>query len=209
MRKNEQLGVALGDQVADNVTQRMEVLRRQYGQRFAETSLKRDSRGKFSLPATVELLVLRSNEMDGDFENNPEAAPGLLQPDLPAGPSRAAQAGDLGFQDASSPPIMASTSTRQSEPGDVCAKPPGTWLNVHDRLLLGDGAADPSQLRLRRPRRWASAATSARRPVPGPWWPTGRAGLLSRRRLAPGSRGAGDRRSPESWQGRKLANSRP
>ena len=30
----------------------------------------------------------------------------------------------------------------QAEAGDVCAKPAGTWLMVHDRCLLGDGVAD-------------------------------------------------------------------
>jgi hypothetical protein len=29
-----------------------------------------------------------------------------------------------------------------AEAGDLCAKPPGSWLTVHDRSLLGDGAAD-------------------------------------------------------------------
>lgn len=140
VRKNEQLGVVLGDQVLLTVTQRMEVLRRQYGQRFAETSLKEFARGKISLPATAELLVLRSNEMDGDFENNPEAAPSLLSRTFQQVRAALHKLADLGFQDA----ILATDHgfylNTTLGPGDVCGKPPGTWLNVHDRLLLGDGS---------------------------------------------------------------------
>jgi len=140
VRKNEQLGVVLGDQALPTVTQRMEVLRRQYGQRFAETSLKEFARGKFSLPATAELLVLRSNEMDGDFENNPEAAPGLLSRTFQQVRVALHKLADLGFQDA----ILATDHgfylNTTLGPGDVCGKPPGAWLNVHDRLLLGDGS---------------------------------------------------------------------
>src|SRR5262249_56516028 len=28
--------------------------------------------------------------------------------------------------------------------GDVCPKPVGTWVTLHERCLLGDGTADPS-----------------------------------------------------------------
>ena len=54
----------------------MEVLWKRYGQRFAEVDLAKFVREKTKVDNTVELLVLRSNEMDNDFENNPEAAPG-------------------------------------------------------------------------------------------------------------------------------------
>ena len=30
----------------------------------------------------------------------------------------------------------------QAEAGDVCQKPPGTWINEHERSLLGDGSED-------------------------------------------------------------------
>ena len=30
----------------------------------------------------------------------------------------------------------------QAEAGDVCVKPQGNWVNVHERSLLGNGAAD-------------------------------------------------------------------
>lgn len=142
VRKNDQWGVLLGDQALPTVTQRMEVLRRQYGQRFAETSLKEFARGKFSLPATTELLVLRSNEMDNDFENNPEAAPSLISRTFQQVRAALHRLAGLGFQDAVIATDHGFYLNTTLGPGDVCSKPPGAWLAVHDRLLLGDGVRD-------------------------------------------------------------------
>jgi len=140
VRKNEQLAVALGDQALPTVTQRMEVLRRQYGERFAEAALKEFARGKVNLPATVELLVLRSNEMDNDFENNPDAAPGLLSRTFQQVRAALHRLADLGFRDAIIATDHGFYLNTALGPGDVCSKPPGAWLSVHDRLLLGEGS---------------------------------------------------------------------
>jgi len=53
---------------------------------------------------------------------------------------------ELGFQD-----VLIATDhgfylNTAIEPGDVCAKPPGSWINLHDRLLLGDGVSDANNL---------------------------------------------------------------
>ena len=61
----------MGDVSVANVHQRMELLRRKYGDRFAESKLNDFVRSKKDLPETVQLLVLRSVEIDSHLENNP------------------------------------------------------------------------------------------------------------------------------------------
>ena len=99
-------------------------------------------RGPFTLPAGAELLVLRSNDMDNDFEANPEAAPGLINRTLQQIRAALHKLADLGFADAVIATDHGFYLNTATEAGDICAKPRGNWLNVHDRLLLGDGASD-------------------------------------------------------------------
>lgn len=144
--KDEKLLVTLDDQPLSNVTQRMETLRKRYGQRFAEFDLAKFVKESANLDSTVELLVLRSNEMDNDFENNPEAAPGLISRTFQRIRSAIHKLAGLGFQDAlifTDHGFFLNTAT---EAGDVCAKPAGNWVNAHERMLLGDGTGDPANL---------------------------------------------------------------
>jgi len=140
VRKNDQLGVLLGDQPLATVPQRMDVLRRRFGHRFAETTLKALALGKFDLAAATELLVVRSNEMDNDFENNPEAAPGLISRTFQQVRAALHRLASLGFQDAIIVTDHGFYLNTALGPGDVCSRPPGAWLNLHERLLLGDGS---------------------------------------------------------------------
>lgn len=148
-RRDEKMAVILGDQPLNTVAQRMDVLRKRYGQRFAEADLAKFVKDHLKLDGAVELLVLRSNEMDNDFENNPEAAPGLISRTFQRIRSALHQLAGLGFQDAfilTDHGFFLNTAT---EAGDVCARPPGDWINAHERMLLGDGAsADPGNLML-------------------------------------------------------------
>jgi hypothetical protein len=141
-RKEDELRILLGEQPLVNVGQRIAVLRQRFGQRFAEATLKDFVRGPFTLPAGAELLVLRSNDMDNDFEANPEAAPGLINRTLQQIRAALHKLADLGFADAVIATDHGFYLNTAIEAGDICAKPRGNWLNVHDRLLLGDGASD-------------------------------------------------------------------
>ncbi len=132
----------LGEQPLTNVNQRLDVLRRRYGQRFAEMALKDFVRGKADLPGTVELLLLRSNEMDNDFEGNPEAAPGLIRRTFQQIRGAIQKLRGLDFQDVLIVTDHGFYLNTAIEAGDVCAKPPGKWITIHDRLLLGDGRDD-------------------------------------------------------------------
>ena len=61
-----------------NVRQRMDVLARRFGDRFAEITLSDFVRGKPKIADTVDLLVLRSTEIDSHLESNPETTLGLI-----------------------------------------------------------------------------------------------------------------------------------
>ena len=139
VRRNDQMTPMLGDQPLTNVTQRMDLLRKRFGQRFAEASLKDFLRSAFELPGNVELLVLRSNEMDGDFESNPEAAPGLIGRTFQQVRAAVVKLRTLGFQDAVIVTDHGFFLNTEGGGGDTCARPPGNWIIIHDRLLLGDG----------------------------------------------------------------------
>jgi hypothetical protein len=138
--------VELDGQSLTSVTQRMEVLRKRYGQRFAEVDLAKFVREKQKVDTRVELLALRSNEMDNDFENNPEAAPGLISRSFQRVRSAIHKLREMGFEEAVIVTDHGFFLNTAIEAGDVCAKPPGRWVNMHERLLLGDGAGDANNL---------------------------------------------------------------
>jgi PglZ domain-containing protein len=141
-KKGSEVVSMLGDQLLTNVDQRMDVLRRRYGQRFAEVGLNVFVRAKYDPPATTELLVIRSNEMDSEFESNPEAAPSLITRTFQRISAAVHKLRSLGFQEAIILTDHGFYLNMALEAGDVCSKPAGTWTNVHDRLLLGDGTGD-------------------------------------------------------------------
>ena len=64
----------LNGQPVGAVPQRMEAFRRAYGDRFAEARLDDFARGRTQVAASVDLLVLRSTEIDTHLESSPESA---------------------------------------------------------------------------------------------------------------------------------------
>lgn len=124
------------------VGQRMEVLRARFGDRFAEMPLGRFVAPKEKVPETVDLLVLRSNEIDTHLENNPETTLSLIHQMLKTIRVAIHKLKDLGFADVVIATDHGFFLNAHAEAGDLCAKPPGSWIVVHDRSLLGDGAAD-------------------------------------------------------------------
>ncbi len=147
-RKENNLLPMLGDQPLANVAQRMEVLRKRYGQRFDEIKLHDFVRGKSALPETVELLVIRSNEMDSHFESNPEAAPSLISRTFQQIRSALHKLRGLGFHDAIIATDHGFYLNTAVEAGDKCTKPAGNWVTLHDRFVLGAGTTDAANLLL-------------------------------------------------------------
>lgn len=141
-RKDDGFVPMLGETVVGNVNQRMDVLRKRYGDRFGEMVLNDYVRSRKALPLAIDLLVLRSVEIDSHLESNADTTLGLIHGTLKrlrrainklkvAGFHHVVIASDHGF-----------FLNAQAEAGDVCAKPAGNWINVHDRSLLGDGPED-------------------------------------------------------------------
>lgn len=148
VRKGDDVVPALGEQPLGGVEQRMDVLRKRYGQRFHELGLAEFVRAKSSVtvPAAVELLVIRSNEMDSDFEHNPEAAPGLISRTFQRIAAAIHKLRGLGFQEAIVLTDHGFFLNTAAEAGDVCIKPSGKWANLHERILLGDGTGDSANV---------------------------------------------------------------
>ena len=144
VQRDGQMAVALGEQLLPQVTQRMDVLRNRYGQRFAEMPLADFVRNKPDLEKTVELLVLRSNTIDSHMESTPEMALRLIHDSLKSIRIAVHKLRGLGFQDAIIATDHGFHLNTSAEAGDVCTKPQGNWLSIHERMLLGDGIADAS-----------------------------------------------------------------
>ena len=133
----------LGDVRVSNVPQRMDVLRKRLGDRFHEMPLSDFVRGKPKISETVDLLVLRSTEIDSQLETNPETTLGLIPGTLKFIRVALHKLRGMGFNEAVIVTDHGFFLNAQAEAGDVCVKPQGNWLiNAHDRMMLGDGNAD-------------------------------------------------------------------
>ncbi|MEN3951264.1 PglZ domain-containing protein [Iodidimonas sp. SYSU 1G8] len=137
-----------GNPVA-TVPHRMGVLRARFGDRFAETTLS-DFIGnkKSSVAETVDLLVLRSTEIDSLLETNPESTLGVIGQTLNSIRVAIHRLKERGFTDAVIVTDHGFYLNAHGEAGDLCARPPGSWLTIHDRALLGDGAEDAQNFAL-------------------------------------------------------------
>lgn len=132
---------------ASAVAQRMGVIAKRYGDRFAEMTLGDFVRDKPKLAETTDLLVLRSTEIDSQLESNPESTLGLIPATLKLIRAALHRLRGLGFKDAVIVADHGFFLNAQAEAGDVCAKPQGKWpFNAHDRMMLGDGTGDAHSL---------------------------------------------------------------
>lgn len=137
----------LNDVPVANVVQRMSFLRKQYGDRFNEALLSNFVHGKSKTPETVDLLVLRSAEIDSELEANPEMTLSIIPNTLKLIRVAVHKLRDMGFDRAVIVTDHGFFLNTQAEAGDICAKPAGTWIvNAHDRMLLGDGTSDSNNV---------------------------------------------------------------
>jgi hypothetical protein len=144
--------VTLGDQRLTQVGHRMDVLRTRFGDRFAEMRLSEYVNTKKNpVPETVNLLVLRSTEIDSHLESNPETLDSIHKTlklirvaihNLKGREKDKDKEKVKGFDDVVIVTDHGFFLNAHAEAGDVCIKPPGNWITVHDRSLLGEGAGD-------------------------------------------------------------------
>lgn len=145
--ENDSLVLKLDGVTISNVVQRMSVLTKRYGDRFAEMPLNDFVRGKPKIAETVDLLVLRSTEIDSQLESNPETTLGLIPSTLKLIRVALHKLRGMGFKEAVIVTDHGFFLNAQAEAGDVCVKPQGKWpVTAHDRMMLGDGTADSHNL---------------------------------------------------------------
>lgn len=132
----------LGDQAVDTVAQRMDVFRRKYGQRFEEGRLEDFVRGRFDFSSETDLLVLRAVEIDSHFENHPDTAPAEITNALKRIRFAIHKLKERGFHEVVIATDHGFFMNTHAGAGDVCSKPAGNWVGIHDRCALGDGAGD-------------------------------------------------------------------
>jgi hypothetical protein len=140
-REGDGFAVTLAGTRLGQVAQRMDILRARFGDRFAEMPLVQFIASRQKVPDTVDLLVLRSTEIDSHLENNPETTLSLIHQTLKTIRVAINKLRDQDFAN-----VVVATDhgffLSHPEAGDLCTKPSGSWVNVHDRSLLGEGAGD-------------------------------------------------------------------
>jgi hypothetical protein len=129
------------------VSQRMDILKKRLGDRFSEMVLNDFVRGKPKIAETVDLLVLRSTEIDSQLESNPETTLSLIPGTLKLIRVALHKLRNMGFKEAIIATDHGFFLNAHAEAGDVCLKPQGKWpINAHDRMMLGNGEGDGHSL---------------------------------------------------------------
>ena len=142
VRNGDDLQPVIGEAVVGNVSQRMDSLRKQLGDRFAEMLLRDLLKSKKAPRAAVNLLVVRSVEIDSQLENDAEAALDKLHEVLKRIRFAVDKLRKFGFHEVIIATDHGFYLNAHAEAGDVCRKPSGNWIALHDRCLLGQGSAD-------------------------------------------------------------------
>lgn len=137
-------GVApqLNGAMVSTVSQRMDYIRKKYGNRFQEGRLEEFVRKGFKVNADVDLLILRSVEIDSHFESNPDTALNEIINALKRIRVALHKLREFGFFEAVIATDHGFYINTNAGPGDVCTKLTGNWENIHDRSLLGEGPSD-------------------------------------------------------------------
>jgi len=132
----------LGEFPVTDVKQRMDVLRKRYGQRFQEMHLTEFMRSRKSIPNTVELLVIRSERLDNKLEGDTESSLNYIHELFKHIRVAINKLEKIGFNDVVIATDHGFVLNAGAEAGSVATKPQGEWINLHERSLLGKGAAD-------------------------------------------------------------------
>lgn len=133
-------------EVVGNVAQRMNRFRNTFGDRFKEVVLGDFIRSTATLPPTVDLLVIRSYEIDSQLESNPEDTLKQVPHTLKRIRVALHKLRRLGFKEAVIATDHGFFLNTQAEAGDVCTRPQGTWPVTSQRFMLGQGSGDSHTL---------------------------------------------------------------
>jgi hypothetical protein len=142
LRQQNRMAVQYDNQLLSNVNQRLGVYSRLFGERVAHFKLRDVAQGTVQAPATVDLLLVRSSETDETFEHNADAGFEQIRTTFRYVTRAVERLAALGFHDVVILTDHGFALNPDVQAGDVGEKPSGNWVNVHERLLLGDGTAD-------------------------------------------------------------------
>lgn len=142
VKKDSGFMPSIQGQELGNVIQRMEHIRKKYGNRFQEGRLDKFLKKEIEISPDTDLLVLRSVEIDTSFESNPDTAPNELVNALKRIRRAVHTLSNLGFSEAIIATDHGFFMNTHAGPGDTCSKLPGDWINIHERSLLGNGVPD-------------------------------------------------------------------
>lgn len=132
----------LGDLPVGTVPQRISVFEKRFGSRFAEMRVDDFVDNGHKFEKSIELVVLRSWEIDSQFENNPKNAPKVILDELKILRVAITMLQSQGFNEVVIVTDHGFFMNRQAAEGDVCPKPAGDWYLTHERIALGSGNAD-------------------------------------------------------------------
>jgi hypothetical protein len=132
----------LGEIPVGTVPQRMAVFEKRFGSRFAQMRADDFIDNNHKFDKSVELAVLRSVEIDTQFENTPKTAPSVILRELKNLRVAISMLQSQGFNHVVIATDHGFFMNRQATEGDVCPKPAGDWYLTHERIALGSGNAD-------------------------------------------------------------------
>ncbi|MBT6329848.1 MAG: PglZ domain-containing protein [Kordiimonadaceae bacterium] len=141
-KKDNDMIPMLGDTPVGTVSQRMAIFAKRYGSRFSEMRVDKFVEDHHSFKNAVELAVLRSVEIDTQFENNPKTAPSAILREIKNLRVAISMLQKQGFNHVVIATDHGFFMNCQAVEGDVCPKPLGDWLLTHERIALGNGNAD-------------------------------------------------------------------
>ena len=146
--EGKELIALLDGQRLTSVANRMKVFEQLYGDRFAQITLSEFNGGKKpKVSDAVNLLVIRSTEIDSHLENNPDTTLGLVHQTLKGIRVAIHRLRQAGFTDVVIATDHGFFLNGHADAGDTCAKPSvGDWVTVHDRALLGTGSGDTQNM---------------------------------------------------------------
>lgn len=132
----------LGEMPVGTVPQRMGIFEKRFGSRFAQMRADDFIDNNYKFEKSIELAVLRSVEIDTQFENTPKTAPSVILRELKNLRVAISMLQSQGFNHVVIATDHGFFMNRQAAEGDVCPKPAGDWYLTHERIALGSGNAD-------------------------------------------------------------------
>ncbi len=141
IRKNNDLIPVIGNREVKDPPDRFKAIQSLYGDRCAMMDLDKFLKKKPEFSRTVQLLVLKTQDIDDLGTHLASDAARFIPSVLKRIPAAIGKLKQLGFQLV----VLASDHgfilLDEQEAGDTVPKPAGDWVHVKDRYLLGSGSA--------------------------------------------------------------------